>query len=282
MKKTISTAEWNAELDPDICDAYTNADVTIVLKLGFRQINPAAGAAGGTYHDYGDETAPNRKIVKWTKGSWTSWTEDLVKSAQEYWNGRFWLLNTFPALEFDVKGVKYRPNIYCKLKIVPVYVVPNLIGPIDAHHVIDVVRLDKSETWFGSHSTLYDSRDTRWIQKNTDSAGHPVMQRAHVHEIGHLLGLGHVDEGKPHCPKAGDTNAAVCYGVADADMKNVMGGGMARTADLALPWRRAAIQFTGKGNAATAADWKAGMARQYPRTAADVAANREIIARLKR
>lgn len=280
MKTSISTAQWNAELDTDVCDPYTNADVTIVLKIGFRQINPPGGAAEGTYHDYGDATAPSRKVIKWTPAAWIAWTKDLVTSAQDYWNGRFWLVNNYPVLEYEVKGVKYRPNLYCRLKIVQAGV-PE-IGPIDAHHVIDVVRLHPTVTWFGSHSTLYDSRDTRWVEKNKDSRGRPVMQRAHVHEIGHLLGLGHVDEGKPHCPKAGDTNAAVCYGVADRDMRNVMGSGMARTADLAKPWRRAAAQLTGKGSADVATDWSPVMVRHYPRTLAEAAAGKAITTRPRR
>lgn len=280
MKKSITTAEWNADLDSDVCDPYTNADLTIVLKIGFRQINPSGGAAEGTYHDYGDATAPSRKIIKWTSAAWVAWTKDLMKSAQDYWNGKFWLVNNYPVLEYDVKGVTYRPNIYCRLEIRQANV-PE-IGPVDAHHVIDVVRLHPTVTWFGSHSTLYDSRDTRWVEKNKDSKGRPVMQRAHVHEIGHLLGLGHVDEGKPHCPKAGDTNAAVCYGVTDRDMRNVMGSGMARTADLGKPWRRAAAQITGKGSADVATDWTSVLVRHYPRTAAEAAAGKAITARPRR
>jgi hypothetical protein len=56
------------------------------------------------------------------------------------------------------------------------------------------VRLHSSENWFGSHSRLYDNRDTDSVEKGKDSAGKPIMPRAHVHEIGHLLGFGHVDE----------------------------------------------------------------------------------------
>ncbi|MGD8594014.1 MAG: hypothetical protein PVF82_14375, partial [Gammaproteobacteria bacterium] len=150
------------------------------------------------------------------------------------------------------------------------------------HHTIDVVRLDPSENWFGSHSTLYDNLDITSVQKNTDSKGNPVMQQAHVHEIGHLLGLGHVDEGKTHCPTTGNTNAAACYGVADSDMQTVMGSGMALRAEFANPWRKAIIQISSKGTFLTPADWKAVIKRHYPRTAAEVAANKQITARPKR
>ena len=59
VKKTSKQtfAAFDAELNETVCNAYTNADLTLTLKLGFRQINPAAGAAAGAYHDYGDVTA---------------------------------------------------------------------------------------------------------------------------------------------------------------------------------------------------------------------------------
>lgn len=117
------------------------------------------------------------------------------------------------------------------------------------------------------------------MQKATDSYGRPIMQRAHVHEIGHLLGLGHVDIGKAHCPAVGDTNAAACYGVADVDKLAVMGDGMALRTSFATPWRRAAIKLTGKGHIAGHHDWDARRQRIYPRTTAEVAANRLVTTR---
>lgn len=280
MKKELKTSKWDAELNTDVCDPYTNADITLKVKLGFRQINPAGGKAEGTYYDYGDSTESARKIIKWTAGSWAKWTEEFASSVQKYWHGKFWLVNNFSLFEYEVKGTKYRPNLWCRMEVKQ-STVPE-VGPPDAHHVIEVVRLHASENWFGSHSTLYDSRDLRWVEKNTDSKGNKVMQRAHVHEFGHLLGLRHVDEGKAHCPTTGDTNKKPCYGISDIDMKNVMGGGMAITADLAKPWRDAAAQLSGKGAVATLTDWESKIFRHYPRTLAEVTAKRSITARPRR
>ena len=33
MKKTIKFATFDAELNTDVCDAYTNADLTLTLNL---------------------------------------------------------------------------------------------------------------------------------------------------------------------------------------------------------------------------------------------------------
>ncbi len=282
MKKTAFTAQWNAELNTDVCDPYNNADLTITLKLGFRQINPAGGAAEGTHRDYGDPTKTARKIIKWTPASWQAWINNLCQSAQKYWHGKFWLLNNHSVLEYTVRGVTYRPNIWCRFIVSHTDVPQNFMGPIDAHHIIDVVRLHSSVKWFGSHSTLYDSRDTSWAKKGTTSKGKRVMQKAHVHEIGHLLGLEHVDVGKPHCPTAGNTNAKVCYGVSDRDKLSVMGSGMALRKEFANPWRRAIVRLTGKGNPSTPADWVAARVRHYPRTVDEVNANKSITARPSR
>jgi len=100
MKKTITTASWDATLDTTSCNRYSNADLTITVRIGFKQINPPNGALAGTYHDYGDPNAPLRKIVKWGPGAWLHWRTQFVKSAASYWNGRFWLLNNFS--EFSI------------------------------------------------------------------------------------------------------------------------------------------------------------------------------------
>ena len=298
MKKTIKFAKFDALLNTDSCDAQTNADLTLTMNLGFRQINPPAGAASGMYNDYGDVNDPARKIIRWTDASWATWKANFITTAQDFWNGKFWLLNDSGCFSYKVLGTTFVPNIYCRMAITA-----NEAGAAGVHHTIDVVRLDPTESWFGSHSTLYDSKDTNSVKKATDSAGKKVMQRAHVHEVGHLLGLGHVDIGKAHCPANGNTNAGACYGVADADMNSVMGSGMKLLIDHAAPWRTAirsfAVEEVVLGNTmaealmvpvsaiffmptSLLASWPARMRRTYPRTSAEAALGTEITSRIAR
>jgi hypothetical protein len=131
VKQRLSTEKFDVLLDTDVCDAYNNADLTIQLRLGFRPINPAGNVAEGTYHDYGDATAPNRKIIRWTPASWARWTQNMVSTAQAYWDGKFWLVNNFAELEKEIRGVKYRPNIYGRCQITATTIDPNVYGPYD-------------------------------------------------------------------------------------------------------------------------------------------------------
>jgi hypothetical protein len=61
-----------------------------------------------------------------------------------------------------------------------------------------------------------------------------------------------------------------------------MGAGMAMRTTFANPWRRAVVQLTGKGSAASPTDWVAKAQRHYPRTQAEAVAGRAIIARINR
>jgi len=295
-KKTTSFSRFDAELNTDTCDPYNNAELTLTLRMGFKQINPTGGAASGTYHDYGDATQPTRKIIKWSPTSWSAWKTNFVSTAQEYWNkSKFWLINDSFSFPYVKGAATYYPNVWCRFKLVG-----NESTVAGNHHTIEVVRLDPSEKWFRSHSTLYDSKDTNSVEKDKTSTGKKVMQQAHVHEVGHLLGLNHVDVGKPHCPAAGDTNAVLCYGVADADMVSVMGSGMELRLEHAYPWREAlrGIALEELGLAITnplglglaratlswpiaslTSVWPAKRKRHYPRTEAEVKAGTMITVR---
>lgn len=289
VKKTLNLGKFDATLNTDACSEYDNAELTITLKLGFRQINPAGNAATGTYNDYGSASGTPRAIVKWSPGDWAVWKNNFCASAQRFWHGKFWLVNGRGAFGYKVGATDFIPNIWCRFE---------LLGS-DAsagthHHVIDVVRLASSENWFGSHSTLYDSKDTLSVQKATDSAGKPIMQRAHVHEIGHVIGLPHVDVGKVHCPTTGNTNAASCYGVNDHDKNSVMGSGMRLDPEHAKPWIEAIeahviaaepiplLAAVASPISAILKPFTPKMSRHYPRTKAEYDAGKLITTRIKR
>ncbi|PCK02910.1 MAG: hypothetical protein COA42_21785 [Alteromonadaceae bacterium] len=277
MKKTVSRKSWNAELNTDVCTRYINAKLTLTLCLEFRRINPKKGATG-TYHDYGDPTRKSRKIVKWTDAEWLNWKASFVKSSEQFWSQKFWLLNNFSELELDDGGTKYRPNIDCYFKLKA----SDASFFTRSHYTIDVVRLDPSEKFFGSHSRLYDNLDLNPTVKARDSAGGAIMQKGGIHEVGHLLGLPHVDVGKAHCPTNANTNIKPCYGITDKDKSSIMGSGMVLRLKDADPWRLAMTTLLSKGSVTSGSDWKASKQIHYPRTMNEVAKNIHVTTKITR
>jgi hypothetical protein len=76
--------------------------------------------------------------------------------------------------------------------------------------------------------------------------------------------------------------SVLCYGVKDTEKYSVMGQGMELREKHAKAWREAITLITGKGNVVSSADWIAKSKRHYPRTIAEVSANKQIVVRPKR
>ena len=272
MKKKLSFEHFDAELNTDICDTNINMDLTLTLRIGLEWLSNDGS-------DMEDGSGTPRKTIPWTPGAWAQWKDNFVKTSESYWSGKFWLLNETGLFAVKKGGQTYIPNAYCKLKIVL-----QDARLSNNHSTVDVVRLHPSETAFREADYRFSSRvmDLRPVVKN--STGKTIMQRPGLHEVGHLLGMNHVDYGKTHCPTGSPQNERVCYGVADIDLGSIMGAGMQLREANARPWQIAMQKFaitqgqTGQPPVpglftdalAGLKLWDAKMARVYPRTVQEV------------
>jgi hypothetical protein len=200
-----------------------NCGLNLYIRVRLSAIDPPDGAATGTRADWG---GVQRRIRRWPEGEFRLWSSRYQRECQAFWTGKFWLRtpDTYNELDFRREGVRYRPNIACHFYLSLVQLSSS------AHHQIEVVRLADDEPYFRSDSAHYDHRDL-----DPATYGPGLVQRAHVHEVGHLLGLGHSGEGQPGCVN----HSPQCYAGS-----NVMGQGEDLDATNARPWQKAMDEIT--------------------------------------
>jgi hypothetical protein len=243
--------KWDAFLDEYVRNAHANADLTISIRVHFAKIDPPSGKTG-VYGDTDDRPhhASKRKIQKWAPGEFEHYTHRLLATAQRFWNGVFWLQTParYKGLDWPDSNPGFRCNIYCRLEL------HHARSADEAHYTIAVVRARDGET-FRSNSVLYSQND---IESEKLIPHSTVKFWTHYHEVGHLLGLGHIGW-KGHHNLHSD-NSAKAYGVTLADKVDVMGMGSLRHRWHALPWQQGAATFTGTKST----DWNVHMRHIHP------------------
>lgn len=244
--KLVNGGKWNATLDEYVRNATTNADLTIYISVFFKKIDPATGNKG----THPDTDATQRKIQKWAPGEFERYTKRLVTEAARFWNGVFWLKtpDRYDGLDWPDTSPTHHCNIYCRFEL------EQVSTEAEGHYTIAVVRAEDSEN-FRSNSRLYSQKD---INSESLIPNSTTKFWTHYHEVGHLLGLGHV--GHDGVTNVHGDNSVSAYGVSKAEMQDVMGKGSVRHNWHALPWQEAAETFTGIAKA----DWKVHQHHIWP------------------
>ena len=273
----VNPGRWDSDLDPTPCDRYNNAECTIHLRIFLEQINPAGGAQQGTAREWGTDASGTsgsgrgtaRRIVRWSDTAWRRWCRRYQREVQAFWHGKFWLVarHRFSELDFDDRGVTYRPNVWCRLRL------QIADSAASAHKSISDVRLHASEPFFRSDSAHYDNRDIQSGRSRHHSR--TFRQRAHVHEVGHALGLPHASSTNATCTSSGSVGHTTCYCATAADCGNIMGAGERLRATDAAPWQRA-LEEHGAG---ARSNWEVMLRRHYPRTLDEVSRGQHVTSR---
>jgi len=259
-------------LNRRICDKNTNAELTLHLKLAFRQVNPIS-IIDCKYFDSNDNEF---SIDMWAPSEWNQFKKNFVSKATEFWDKRFILINNHYNISFEKadeqsgKIIKYYPNVLCRIniEIVDAPMVHDYIGhhnqyshtqcnslPVththDENAVISVVKPQNKRFRQHSHLLTNHTLDTTY-SRTVDPRYSDIEPLSHVaafHEIGHLIGLKHIAYGDDDCPINSNPNAEACYGTELWDEITIMGKGSSMVAEFGEPWRKGLFKLLRLGRA---------------------------------
>lgn len=233
---------FDADINPSVRNATTNADLTLYIRINFQKIEPTA--ASNTYNDADGTAVP---IRAWRPGEFETFKRTFLGQCRRAWHGKFWLKTpaSYSSLNWPARNATHRCNLYCRFDI------SEQANANGAHAVIPVVRVSGNNT-FRSHMLLYSNLDTR--RERLVRGSHFVTT---AHEIGHLIGLDHPGINLATCATG---NEQPCYAAADGTATGVMGMGSRIFDRHAQPWKKAAAALTGVAEA----NWTVSRRREYP------------------
>jgi hypothetical protein len=232
--------------------------LTLILRVRLSQTNPPPGKIEFQAMDAEGNVAP---AIRWPTAEWEDFQREFKRQAYATWNRAFTLIPPASYNGFkDPAG--QRRNVVCFLEIqLAEKDAPNV-------HTVNVVRLAHEHSSLRANAGLRDrpglftsenlkpGRQTGAIPEPMEyhrvrgkmriSGGNPGggmyswEQHPLPHEVGHMLGLNHINENAAECRN--DSNSSICYGFLRRDAMNVMGGGDVLDYRNAQPWCKRIVQ----------------------------------------
>jgi hypothetical protein len=265
MLRTVHGSRFDTSLDLSSIGFGHHANLTIHMKVCLQQFVPPRGRAQLRYVQSDNQSTSNIIITRWSAADdWGGWCRRFEREAEAFFHSKIWLVPDRPWLgSAPVPGSNgrsvYRPGVRCGFRI-------TRVDMEDCHFVVDVAKTSAQSGFFRSYQTQRSGgSDVRSsLQDSLGFTDHPenlssiyracfagrgrlmlsdgdlgpiqrtvfntnVKQRIFLHELGHAIGLGHVN---------GAGNAQQAYGANARQFGDLMGGGERIEPWHAFPWKR--------------------------------------------
>lgn len=237
-----------------------NADLIFILSIYLNRVEPDASGL------YADATGGVTQILRWPDDEWRNFRLDFYRQVTGFFRDRFWLVppRGYTGLDWPDGRPTHRPNVKCGLTLwlhdrpEHARTIVNCIYPVPGQYM-------RSSATRTEHSAELDADDTGYEDSQPNPMNHVpnlVPDEVHtqataLHEVGHLLGLSHVNNNPAACPVNAPGTAA-CYGTTAWQRGDLMGWGSRVEYWHSWPWRNRIRYHTGVGG------WRAVMTRPDP------------------